>query len=173
MSFVRIGDKGGAVKPLDLSVRDAFSEAVRKQGVPSGEVADYLKWLRYYLDYCAKYRCDAIVPESLQGFLLKLASKNQSAAQQDQAARSVKLYLKLAARPSGVRTPPPKPAGTPARRLPARPANGWRPPCVHGLCACRARCRAAAPMARGIAVGRRDPADPGRSETPAVLVQDV
>jgi hypothetical protein len=51
----------------------------------------------YYLDFCEKYRHEALDRESLQVFLLKLASKNQSTAQQTQATRSVRLYLELAA----------------------------------------------------------------------------
>ena len=97
------------MKPLDQAIRDAFLEGIRRRGVASGEVWEYVKWLRYYLDFCEKYRREALDRESLQAFLLKLASKNQSAGQQDQAARSVGLYLELAV---------PRPV-TPTARAPA------------------------------------------------------
>mgnify|MGYP001320469273 CR=1 FL=1 len=75
------------MRPLDQAVRDAFLEAARRRGVPAGEVWDYVKWLRYYLDFCDKYRHEVLDRESVQAFLLKLASKNQSAEQQAQALR--------------------------------------------------------------------------------------
>ncbi len=74
------------MKQLDQTVRNAFLEAARRRGVTAGEVWDYVKWLRYYLDFCDKYRHEVLDRESLQAFLLKLASKNQSAEQQAQAA---------------------------------------------------------------------------------------
>jgi len=54
--------------------------------------ADYMKWLRYYLDFCFKYRHPPREPDSLMPFLQKLSSKNQSGSLQEQAAASVKLY---------------------------------------------------------------------------------
>ena len=98
------------MKPLNQSVRDAFLEAARGRGVAAGEVWDYVKWLRYYLDFCEKYRHEAIDRESWQAFFLKLASKNQSAEQQAQAARSVRLYLELAAAPTAISAAPAPPA---------------------------------------------------------------
>jgi hypothetical protein len=92
-----IGDGRLGMRPLDAGVRDAFLEGARRRRVSAGEVWDYVKWLRYYLDFCEKYRHEALDRESLQEFLLKLASRNQSAEQQAQAARSVRLYIELAA----------------------------------------------------------------------------
>ncbi len=57
------------------------------RGVPAGEVWDCVKGLRYYLDSCNTYRHEVPDRESVQAFLLKLASKNQSAEQQAQALR--------------------------------------------------------------------------------------
>ncbi len=56
---------------------------------------DYLKWLRYYLDFCAKYRHPPRDADSLQPFLHKLAEKHQTSSQQAQAASAVRLFLKL------------------------------------------------------------------------------
>jgi hypothetical protein len=55
-------------------------------------IGDYLKWLRFYLDFCLKYRHPPRDSDSLQPFLQKLAEKNQSVVNQEQAAQSVKLY---------------------------------------------------------------------------------
>lgn len=114
------------MKPLDQAIRDAFLEGIRRRGVASGEVWEYVKWLRYYLDFCEKYRREALDRESLQAFLLKLASKNQSAGQQDQAARSVGLYLELAVprpvTPTARAPAAPTPAAVPRTAPPAPPA---------------------------------------------------
>jgi len=105
------------MKPLDVTVRDAFLAEARRRGVAAGEAWDYVKWIRYYLDFCDKYRRETLDRDSLQAFLLKLASKNQSAEQQTQAARSVRLYLELAA-PRTV---------APAARAPAAPTPAAAP----------------------------------------------
>lgn len=49
----------------------------------------------YYLHFCNKYQHAPDDPESIPLFIGKLASKNQSSAQQDQARRSIKFYLVL------------------------------------------------------------------------------
>jgi len=130
------------MRPLDQAVRDAFLKGARGRGVPAGEVWDYVKWLRYYLDFCDKYRREVLDRESLQAFLLKLASKNQSAEQQAQAARSVNLYLELATprtAPQSVAVPraaPPAPsppaAATPQAAPPARPRPAGTAPAAVG-----------------------------------------
>jgi len=51
--------------------------------------------LRFYLDFCAKYEHPPRDHDSLQPFLVKLASKRQSAAQREQAAASVGLFCAL------------------------------------------------------------------------------
>ena len=63
--------------------------------VPQDQRADYLKWLRFYLDFCLKYHHAPRDEESLSPFLQKLASKSQSPELQKQAAASVALYYDL------------------------------------------------------------------------------
>lgn len=122
------------MKPLDQTVRNAFLEAARRRGVTAGEVWDYVKWLRYYLDFCEKYRHEVLDRESLQAFLLKLASKNQSAERQAQAARSVRLYLELAspriAVPVAPATTVPPATAAPRAAPPIRPRPAGAAPAV-------------------------------------------
>ena len=66
--------------------------------VPQGEQWDYLKWLRYYLDFCMKYRHQPPEEESLALFLEKLTAKNQSLDRQRQASASIGLYYDLVQR---------------------------------------------------------------------------
>ena len=56
---------------------------------------DYLKWLRYYLDFCAKYQHRPRERDCLQPFLETLASKRQTAVQQEQAAASITHFYDL------------------------------------------------------------------------------
>ena len=169
------------MKPLNQSVRDAFLEAARGRGVAAGEVWDYVKWLRYYLDFCEKYRHEAIDRESWQAFFLKLASKNQSAEQQAQAARSVRLYLELAAAPTAISAAPalaaPPSAAVPRAAPPdprqaAQPATAAPPAAIPS----RPRPAGAAPAvigggARPDRVAERAAPWPGSSPWDAVIVR--
>ena len=56
---------------------------------------NYLKWLRYYLDFCHKYGFNASDPRSLSGFVRKLEEKKQTSAQQEQAGKAVHIYYGL------------------------------------------------------------------------------
>ncbi len=83
------------MKNIAPVLQKAVGERMQAAQVPSAEWPDYLKWLRYYLDFCAKYRHPPRDPESLQPFLQKLAAKNQAPDRQQQAAASIGLYLDL------------------------------------------------------------------------------
>jgi len=48
--------------------------------------------LKYYLDYCHKYRFDYLNPVSLPNFLNKLKEKKQTGIQQKQAHESIGLF---------------------------------------------------------------------------------
>jgi hypothetical protein len=74
--------------PRDTQV--AFDRNIQ-QAVRREEWPDYRKWLRFYLDFCSKYRHPPDSKGSLPRFLSKLASKNQSAERQARA-RSVGSY---------------------------------------------------------------------------------
>lgn len=50
------------------------------------------KWLRFYLDFCKKYKHGHAEGESLPLFVSKLKSKNQNAFQQNQARKAVGLF---------------------------------------------------------------------------------
>ena len=55
----------------------------------------YLKWLRYYLDFCHKYGLKEYDTQSLTPFINKLKEKKQTAAQQQQAAEAIQIYYGL------------------------------------------------------------------------------
>ncbi len=69
-----------------------FGNYIGKQGVPFEQHKYYLKWLRYYLDFCHKYHFKCGSDASLTAFLDKLMQKNQPAPLQRQARKAVHLY---------------------------------------------------------------------------------
>lgn len=80
------------MKPVSPKLLSAFKASLAKANVPDKLYGAYAKWLRFYLDFCAKYKHPPRDPDSLEPFLQKLASKNQSSDAQKQAAHSVALY---------------------------------------------------------------------------------
>ncbi len=55
----------------------------------------YRKWLRFYLDFCDKYKHDPKNSDSLHRLIGNLLDKNQSKQQQKQAYDSVLFYYEL------------------------------------------------------------------------------
>jgi integron integrase len=78
----------------DRLFRD-FEHACASDGVHGVDRQNYLKWLRYYLDFCAKYDHPPRERDSLMPFLQKMASKNQSRERQEEAAASIELMYRL------------------------------------------------------------------------------
>ncbi len=69
--------------------------------VPLNLQSTYIKWLRYYLDFCKKYHHAYGDRGSLALFLKKLQDKKQRRDQQEQARRAVGIYY------SGLASSPP------------------------------------------------------------------
>ena len=82
----------------------AFERRLERAGVPAPQRPDYHKWPRFYLDFCHKYSHPPRSASSLGPFLSKLAAKNQSVEQRNQAAQAISLLLGGQAEP-GVRLP--------------------------------------------------------------------
>ncbi len=53
-----------------------FETRLRKEKIPSDKHNSFKKWLRYYLDYCHKYKQHHQNSESLPNFINKLREKN-------------------------------------------------------------------------------------------------
>jgi integron integrase len=78
--------------PVSIDLQWKFLETLTKKGIPERENAFFLKWLRYYLDFCFKYRHRKEEKASLHLFLKKLQEKKQTPAQIEQASRAVILF---------------------------------------------------------------------------------
>ena len=81
---------------LPQALETVFAAKLASEGVPESQRSAYRKWLRFYLDFCRKYRHRTRAPASLPLFLEKLAAKGQSEARQQEAAIAVEWYRSLA-----------------------------------------------------------------------------
>jgi hypothetical protein len=57
-----------------------YKTFLNEKGIPDRFHHQYLKWLRYYLDFCHKYQFDDALPRSLAQFIQKLKEKRQTEA---------------------------------------------------------------------------------------------
>jgi integron integrase len=62
--------------------------------LPAGQQY-YVKWLRYYLDFCHKYNFQRNAVESIAAFIEKLKEKKQSDKQRAQAHHAISLYCDM------------------------------------------------------------------------------
>jgi hypothetical protein len=65
------------------------------KGVNGNEFTDYLKWLRYFLDFCEKYQITGNDIERTELFLDKLRQKGQTEEKRQQARKAVSLYFDM------------------------------------------------------------------------------
>jgi len=78
--------------PIPPRLQAQFEAHLVKRGIPNEVHGVYKKWLRYYLDFCQKYRFPPTHKESLPQFIQKLQEKKQTNAQQSQATNAIKIY---------------------------------------------------------------------------------
>jgi len=72
-----------------------FNALLKKEKIDDGDYDYYKKWLRYYLDFCHKYKHDSRAVDSLPLFINKLRDKKQSKKLQKQAFDSIIVYYKM------------------------------------------------------------------------------
>ncbi|AJE02708.1 phage integrase N-terminal SAM-like domain-containing protein [Geobacter pickeringii] len=65
------------------------------RGIRDSDFADYLKWLRYFLDFCEKYHVAGSEPDRIDLFLNKLQQKGQVEQKRQQAREAVSLYFAM------------------------------------------------------------------------------
>jgi predicted phosphoadenosine phosphosulfate sulfurtransferase len=72
-----------------------YGMILTKKTIPVSFHNHYKKWLRYYLDYCHKYKQPYSDRQSLKKFTEKLQEKNQSPEQQKEAVQAVSIYYEM------------------------------------------------------------------------------
>lgn len=79
--------------PADLTQK--FNDLLIGKSFPDKARATYFKWLRFYWDFCNKYRYNPYCSQSLPCFLDKLVEKRQSEQQQKQARHSITMFYRM------------------------------------------------------------------------------
>jgi hypothetical protein len=77
------------------SLSQTFEAQLSLRKMPDQQRRDFHKWLRFYLDFCAKYGLNVVLTRSFAGFDDKLKSKGQSDSQRQQTRRSVAIYYRM------------------------------------------------------------------------------
>jgi hypothetical protein len=89
----RYGCRDMLTLPAELTRR--YEALLRQQGVAREHQPYYLKWVRYYWDFCHKYGLEPRARQSFPPFDEKLRTKKQSDVQRQQARHAVALYYAL------------------------------------------------------------------------------
>jgi len=72
-----------------------YIKFIAGRGVPPAGQQYYVKWLRYYLDFCQKYSFRQNAGESVAAFIEKLKEKKQADKQRAQAHHAISLYCDM------------------------------------------------------------------------------
>jgi len=83
--------------PGDLSQQ--YNDLLIRKSFPDEAKSTYLKWLRFYWDFCDKYHFNPYCPESLPRFLQKLVEKRQSDQQLKQAGHAMTMFYRMQYQP--------------------------------------------------------------------------
>ena len=83
------------MKQIPSNMKTFYGAHLKKKAIAKGVHFHYLKWLRYYLDFCEKYALEPSGKENVVPFIQKLKTKNQTAQQQKQAYHAVSLFYEL------------------------------------------------------------------------------
>jgi len=69
------------MRKIPAALNAQFDALLVKNKIPQRFHSHYLKWLRYYLDFCQRYRFSEPNPRSLPNFIRKLKEKRQTNVQ--------------------------------------------------------------------------------------------
>jgi len=83
------------MRKIPSALNAQFEALLVKNKIPQRFHSHYLKWLRYYLDFCQRYRFSESNSQSLPNFIWKLKEKRQTDAQQKQANEAIHIYYEL------------------------------------------------------------------------------
>ncbi len=106
------------MKPIPQNILTDFNDLLKQRKVPPMLLADYRKWLLYFLDFSAKYPLSDSPSDQVRLFADKLRSRNQTTRQVEQAADAISLFF--ASTPGSKVETPLVPKGAPAALLPVR-----------------------------------------------------
>jgi integron integrase len=80
------------MQQIPIDIKQGYNRFLQDKKIPSYAHNYYIKWLRYYLDFCHKYNFKETNQESLPAFIRKLTEKKQNNHQQKQASHAIDLF---------------------------------------------------------------------------------
>ena len=83
------------MKQIPLNIKVLYDAHLKNKEISKSAHFHYQKWLRYYLDFCDKYRLNQSKKENVVHFIKKLKDKKQTAQQQKQAYHAIWLFYEL------------------------------------------------------------------------------
>ncbi len=110
------------MKPIPQNILAGFNDLLQQRNVPPMFVADYRKWLLYFLDFRAKHPLPDSPSDQVRLFADKLRSKKQAARQVEQAADAISLFF--ASRPGSKSDPSLAAGGAPSETQSGRQFEG-------------------------------------------------
>jgi len=81
--------------PIPNAILSAYVAVLKKRNIPLKEHSNYMKWLRYYLDFCSKHHESQDKSAQTKLFSTKLMEKYQTEDQRTQADHAVSLYIEM------------------------------------------------------------------------------
>lgn len=112
--------------PLPPQLSSRFDETLSRHEIPVYQQPHYRRWLRFYLDFCAKYGHAALERTSVRAFLRKLADKGQDDWMRKQAVDAVRLYFVQCGVVADDRERDGPPDGVPLPRIPSGASSSRR-----------------------------------------------
>ena len=89
------------MKTIPPALVPQYKALLNQNGISNKYQHHYLKWLRYYLDFCYKYKFDDSNLQSLPSFIGKLKEKKQTQDSQKQAHTAIRIYYTFIQSQSG------------------------------------------------------------------------
>lgn len=83
------------MKTIDHQIMGLYDTVLTKKNVPPAIRAQYLKWLRYYLDFCSKYQYEPNDHTNFKPFGQKMKDKGQIEQQRKQAFDAVSIFHEI------------------------------------------------------------------------------
>lgn len=80
---------------IPRDIYNSYRKILTASQTPDGLFHQYIKWLRFYLDFCDKYQFADYDKGSLSHFISKLRNKNQPEHIQEEAAKAIKYFYKI------------------------------------------------------------------------------
>jgi len=84
--------------PIPADVLRSYEAALQRKGIDGSRAPHFVRWLRFYLDFCSKYRFASGLVSSVPRFIAKLREKHQEEWKCRQAEEAVGVYLAMVVR---------------------------------------------------------------------------